>query len=219
MLAGMLAGELGILSAVCLGAGTHVSVPHAKRLGRGLDGKASLEHAGGMSGRMTDRLLKLRRLQKEERCASPVCRRAAYVYGLLLEHDQLNRGTHEVLHELLSLTSRRAMEQLRTIARRGHLVDAEGRDAYLPYLDRLAVPVALIQGAESEAFRPEGAEATVAALSAAMRPELVSLQVVPDYGHLDLLIGKAADRDVYPLILEQLERTAAAPVAGELVGA
>jgi hypothetical protein len=37
----------------------------------------------------------------------------------------------------------------------------------------------------------------------------VSLHVVPDYGHLDLVIGKDAARDVYPLVREHLERVAA----------
>ena len=218
MLGAVLAGELGILSAICLGAGTHVSVPRPGRLGRGSEGDGSLHRGDRLAGRMADRLLKLQRLQKEERCASAVCRRATSVYGLLYEHDQLNRATHDVLHELLSLTGRPAMEHLRLVAKRGHLVAADGGDAYLAHLDRLAIPVALVQGAESEAFRPEGAEATAAALRSAVRPELVTLTTVQDYGHLDLVIGKAADHDVFPLLLEQLERTVP-PVPAQLVGA
>jgi len=30
----------------------------------------------------------------------------------------------------------------------------------------------------------------------------------PDYGHIDCIFGETAARDVYPLILEQLEDTA-----------
>jgi cholesterol oxidase len=157
-------------------------------------------------------------MQKEERCASPVCRRASYVYGLLYEHDQLNRATHETLHELLALPGRRAMEHLRLVAKAGHLVAGDGSEAYLPGLARLALPIAIVQGAESEAFRPEGAEATAAALRAAVDPALVSLEIVPDYGHLDLVIGKNADRDVFPLLLAHLDRTTAA-AADELTHA
>jgi cholesterol oxidase len=110
------------------------------------------------------------------------------------------------------------MAHLRLIAKTGHLVAADGTDAYLPNLSRLAIPVTIVQGAESEAFRPEGAEATAAALRAAVDPALVSLDVVPDYGHLDLVIGKNADHDVFPLLLAHLDRTTAA-AADELTHA
>ncbi len=218
LLAAVLGGEEGIGSAVSLGAGTHVSVPGRRRLGRGLDGDASLHRGDRLGGRMADRLLKLQRLQKEERCASPVCRRATFVYGLLYEHDQLNRATHETLHELLALPSRTAMAHLRLIAKRGRLVGATGEDVYVSRLDRLAIPLAFVHGAESEAFRPEGSEATVAALRAAVDPALVSLELVPDYGQLDLVIGRNADRDVFPHLLAHLDSTTA-PVSGALVGA
>ena len=101
------------------------------------------------------------------------------------------------------------MAHLRTIAKRGHLVSADGADAYLPELPKLTAPLTLVHGAESEAFRPAGAEATLAALRAAGRDD-VSLRLVPDYGQLDLLIGKNADRDVFPLLLDHLGRTGAA---------
>jgi cholesterol oxidase len=75
-----------------------------------------------------------------------------------------------------------------------------------------------VHGAESEAFRPDGTEATVAALRAGSPGASVSLKLVPDYGHLDLVIGKNAARDVFPLILDHLDTTTASP-AGTLVGA
>ena len=217
LLGSLLSGTEGVASAIALGGGTHVSVPRTRRLGRGVAGDLSLQRDESLGGRMADRLLKLQPLQKEERCASPICRRATYVYGLLYEHDQLMRLTHETLHELISLPSPTAMSHLRLIAKRGSLVAADGSDAYLPALSRLTVPLALVHGAESEAFRPAGAEATLAALRAAGRDD-VELRLVPDYGQLDLLIGKNADRDVFPLLLDHLDRTTA-PAAGALQNA
>lgn len=32
--------------------------------------------------------------------------------------------------------------------------------------------------------------------------------VIPDYGHIDCIFGKNAVKDVYPLILQQLDETA-----------
>ena len=208
MLGAMLLGLDGVGSATALGAGLHFTVPRARRRrSRGLDGGLSLRRAD-RRGRLADLMLKARPVQKEERCSSPVCRRATYVYGHLFEHDRLNHLTHETLYEQLSLPSRTAMEQLRLAARRGHLVAADGSDRYMTGLGRLAVPLAFVHGAESDAFRPQGTEATVAALRDAGVPaETVTLELVPDYGEIDLLIGKDADRDVYPLLLAQLERT------------
>jgi cholesterol oxidase len=210
MLGAMLLGLEGVDSATALGTGVHISSPRARGRSRGLDGGLSLSRGERFSGRLADLLLKARPMQKEERCASPVCRRATYVYGHLFEHDQLNHLTHETLHEQLSLPSRTALEQLRLSAKRGHLVAADGSERYLPALGKLTVPLAFVHGAESEPFRPQGTEETVTALHRAGVPsERVTLALVPDYGHLDLLIGKNADRDVYPLVLAQLERTAA----------
>jgi cholesterol oxidase len=213
MLGAMALGLSGVGSAVALGAALHLAIPRGRWRGRGLDDGPSLRRGTGFSARVADSLLKARPMQKEERCSSPVCRRATYVYGHLFEHDQLNRATHETLHEQLSLPSRRAVEHLRLVARRGHLVAADGSDRYLPALDRLTAPLAFVHGAESEAFRPDGTEATVAALRAAgAAPDQATLTIVPGYGHVDLVIGKDAVRDVYPLVLARLEETTASGV-------
>jgi len=206
MLGTLLRRPEGIGAATALGAGLNVTIPNAKRLGRGLDDELSLDRGDGLAGRMADRFLKLQPMQKEERCASPVCRRASYVYGLLYEHDQLNRATHETLHELLSLPSRSAMTHLRLIAKEHRLVAADGSDTYLPNRAGIGVPVSFVHGDESEVFKLEGTQMTVAALREAVDPALVSLDVVSDYGHLDLVVGKNAETDVFPLLLAHLER-------------
>ena len=41
-------------------------------------------------------------------------------------------------------------------------------------------------------------------------PEHYSRHVVPGYGHIDCMFGKNAVVDVYPMILEHLEKTALA---------
>jgi cholesterol oxidase len=161
---------------------------------------------------MADRLLKFQPLQADERCTSAACRRATYVYGLLYEHDQLNRATHETIHELVALPDKAAMEHLRVIARRGSLVAADGRDAYLQNLERLALPITFIHGAESEVFRHDGTEKTLELLRDNFGGELYRLAVLADYGHLDCVIGKDAVTDVYPLVLDHLVRAAAAAV-------
>jgi len=201
LLGSILIGTGGISGAAALGASLHPVVPHPRRLGRGLDGDLSLQQ-----DRFSDRLLKLQPTQKEERCASAACRRAAYVYGLLYEHDQLNRATHEALHEFVSLPSPTAMAHLRRIARERRLVAHDGADAYLAQRDRLSLPLAFVHGDESEAFKLEGTQMTVASLRELVGPDSVSLDAVPSYGHLDLVIGKDAVDHVYPTVLGFLDR-------------
>src|SRR5581483_3839312 len=162
----------------------------------GLADELSLQR-DGLGARAADRFLKLQPMQKEERCASPVCRRASYVYGLLYEHDQLNRATHETLHELLALPGRAAIAHLKTIAKERRLVAADGRDAYVPNRERLTMPLLFVHGDESEAFKLEGTQMTVASLSETIDPELVSLEVV---------IGKDAAEDVFPRLRGFLQR-------------
>lgn len=211
--ASLLTGLDGVESVVSIGLSPHVVVPYSRRLGRGLrDVDGDLERED-RRGRMADRLLKFQPLQADERCTSTACRRATYVYGLLYEHEQLNRATHETIHELIALPGKAAMEQLRVIARRGSLVTADGRDAYLQNLERLALPITFIHGAKSDVFRPEGTEKTLELLRDSFRGELYRLAVVDDYGHLDCVIGKDAVTDVYPLVLDHLARAAAAAPA------
>lgn len=187
----LLGGLEGVASVVSLGVAPTVVVPHADKLGRGLrdvDGDLMREDK---RGRVADKLLRFQRIQEEERCESAVCRRATYVFGLLYEHDQLNAETHDTIHELVGLPGKAAMEHLKAIAQRGGLADGD-----------LTVPIAYVHGAESELFKAEGTERYAERTRAACT-------IVPDYGHLDLLIGQNAAVDVYPVIQEQLAGAAA----------
>ena len=96
---------------------------------------------------------------------------------------------------------------LARLANTGHLVDFDGKNVYLPHLDRLAIPIAFIHGAENECFLPESTEITVHDLAAANGGSLYKRQVIPGYGHIDCIFGKNAVNDVYPFIVEHLEAT------------
>jgi cholesterol oxidase len=206
--AALLSGLDGVASLASIGVSPHVVVPNARRLGRGLrdvDGDLGRED---LRGRLADRLLRLQPMQTEEHCDSDACRRATYVYGHLFEHDRLTDATHATIHELVALPSETAMGHLKTIARAGSLVDAAGRDVYLPEVDRLALPLTYLHGLESEVFRPEGTERTVRLLRERNGDELVRYVPLADRGHLDCLIGGDAVDDVYPSILEHIRRAA-----------
>ena len=93
------------------------------------------------------------------------------------------------------------------MVREGHAVRATG-ESWLRDLDRLALPITFLHGGDNACFLPESTQATMAALAEANGPDLYRHTVIPDYGDMDCLIGKDAARDVFPLILEHLERQA-----------
>ncbi|MGH7617740.1 MAG: alpha/beta hydrolase, partial [Gemmatimonadaceae bacterium] len=205
-------GLRGVRSAVCLQMGLHLATPAMSRLKSGLHlpevlramGKQSLTARGEQSRWQTKIFdTALRMLPVEDSCTSSVCRRITFMYGPLFEHDQLDRATHDVIHELFGVTSLSAFDQLARMVRHGHAVRTDGT-TYLRNLDRLALPITYIHGERNRCFLPESTAATFDALVAANGAAQYRRIVVPGYGDIDCIIGKHAVRDVYPLILEHL---------------
>ena len=98
------------------------------------------------------------------------------------------------------------LNHLSNVIRTGHVVDCEGREAYLPNLDRMTVPITFVQGARNKIFVPDGSRKTWESLSNANGAALYERKVFSDYAHMDLFIGKNAHKDVYPYLLAQLDR-------------
>lgn len=217
----MLAGLQGVRSAVCSQVSTHVLVPAINRMKVLLRMPSMLAAAGvktmtayvskhpGWKTRLYDTSLKLYPVAGEERCDSAVCRRITSMYGVLYEHDQLSTATHRSLGEMFGVVNMKAFRQLALITRKSHLVDVNGNNSYLPHLERLAIPIAFIHGAENECVLPKSTEITYNLLREKNGKELYSRHLIPKYGHVDCIIGKDAARDVYPIILKHLEGTAA----------
>jgi len=217
LLMAIVGGLQGVRSAVCSQGGLHVVTQRAARVKAGLYlpgvikalGQQSLRADGGgtkgWKNRLFDVGLRLLPVELEERCSSPVCRRITFMYGPLYEHDQINLATHEALHELFGVVNLQVFDHLARMVREGHAVRATG-GSWLRDLDRLALPITFLHGADNACFLPESTQATMAALADANGPDFYHHTVIPDYGDMDCLIGKDAARDVFPLILEHLER-------------
>lgn len=213
----MLAGLKGVRSAVCSQIATHTVSPAATRIKSGLHLPSFLEALGVESlsayvdshadwkERLYDAALKLYPVDAKERCNNPVCHRITFMYAPLYEHDQLNTVTHDALHEMFGIANISAFDHLAVLVRKGHLVSANGDENYLPHLDRLAIPIAFIHGAENECFLPESTKITYNLLREQNGKGLYTRHVIPNYGHIDCIFGKDAVRDVYPFILNHLE--------------
>jgi cholesterol oxidase len=140
---------------------------------------------------------------------NPVSRRISFLYGQLYELAQLNEATYTTgLQEMFGVASIKSLEHLAAIVRAGHVVTAQGKDAYLPHVGRLAIPIAIVHGEKNHCWLPESTRLSYEWLRQANDAQLYSRQVIPDYGHIDCIFGKNAARDVYPYFLAHLEKTA-----------
>lgn len=215
----LLAGLSGVRAAVCSQVSTHLFVPAVNRFKTRLRVSSAIAAMGinhlnaytdvhsGWKNRLYDRFLTIYPIPKGERCDNPVCRRITSIYGPLWKHDKLGAQTHHALYEMFGVVNVAALKQLALITRRSHLVNARGQDVYLPHLKRLNLPIAFIHGDENECVLPSSTETTYDLVTKANAKTHYSRHVIPQYGHVDCIIGEKAVQDVYPHILDHLEAT------------
>jgi len=166
---------------------------------------AYVDTDGGWKSRLFDLVLRAQPVDADERCDSATCHRGTFMYGLLWEHSQLNKATHDTLHEWMGVVNIDVIEHLALMGRRQHVVTADGDEGDLDHLDRLAMPITFIHGSENEVFVPLATERTLERLRTANPGVPYERHLLPGYGHLDAVMGANAARDVYPLILRHLE--------------
>lgn len=217
VLMALLGGLEGVRSAVCSQftvhprSGSFNRFKNAVRMGsamellrlRGIDDDAEPT----APNKALDLLLSVLPMPPGERCGRPVCRWLNATYGLTHTHRQLNEATHELLDEAFGFANMTGLQHLALMNRKGTAVDRHGRDRYLPHVDRLSMPILFVQGARNVIFRPEGTRATAAWIDAHHGPGSATVLELADYAHLDTMIGKHADRDVFPAIVAHLDAT------------
>lgn len=213
----MLAGLKGVRSILFSQIAANIVAPPAAKIKAGLYLPSFLRKLGistltayadtngNWQEKLFDHFLKGANLSTEEPCQNTVCRRITFLYGQLYEHDQLNQATHDCLHEMFGLANLKSFEHLALMVRKNHIVNAEGKEIYLPYLDRLALPITFIHGTENQCFLPESTAITYQLLQEKNGTAFYTRHLIPHYGHIDCIFGKNAVKDVYPYILNHLE--------------
>jgi cholesterol oxidase len=143
-----------------------------------------------------------------EACKNPLCRRVFALFGPSWAHGQLNHATHTALGGMFGSVALHPFEQLSLIMQRGKAVDADGNDCYATAdrAPRLALPISFLVGADNQLFFPETSLRTQAWLQRHNDPALYRRQVFEGYAHMDLFIGRAAAKEVYPWIIAELDR-------------
>ncbi|MEP6992237.1 MAG: hypothetical protein ABJA80_14995 [bacterium] len=171
----------------------------------GVDTLTTVRHEDSWSEKLYDAALRLYPAGKES-CSSTFCRRMMFMYGEVFDHDQLNAATHDFIHEAFGVSNLTTFKQISQAVRHGHVVTADGDDAYLRGYEGLKLPIAFLHGENNRLFLPEGSLRTMEYLSEKNGAQYYTRHVVKGYAHMDCFIGKNAARDVYPVVTAELDR-------------
>jgi hypothetical protein len=155
-------------------------------------------------------------LATHRECDNDVCRIASFTYGVgfptLWRHENLNPETHEWLKGEFAEVPLTFFKQILACVKAGHLVAADSR----PELPRSFVAgppqtdarFAFLAGERNNCFLPESQQRTYEWFEG-HAPGRHSMHFLPGYGHLDVFMGQRADEDVFPVIVNELEKGAA----------
>jgi cholesterol oxidase len=155
-----------------------------------------------------DVLLRSLPVPEQERCGQAVCRWINAIYGCTHRHAQLNDATHRALNEMFGVGNVKALNHLTLMLRRHLAVTRAGKNEYLQHPERLANTKLLqLQGRHNYIFHPAGTLRTLRWLRSHNPHGHYERIVLPDYAHLDAIVGARADVDVYPRIVDFFDRT------------
>jgi pimeloyl-ACP methyl ester carboxylesterase len=146
-------------------------------------------------------------------CDNPVCKMVSFTYGTgfpaLWRHENLNPETHEWVKQEFAHVPLSFFRQMGKCVEAGHLVSVEDRpelpQSFVAGEPQTEARFAFFAGTENICFLPASQERTFRFFDQ-HRPGYHSLVELPGYGHLDVFMGQRAARDVFPLMLAELER-------------
>jgi hypothetical protein len=99
--------------------------------------------------------------------------------------------------------------QISACIKKGHLVSLDRHPElpkdFLAQSPKTDARFAFFAGERNRCFLPESQVKSFEYLNS-LRPDYHSLHLIPGYGHLDIFMGKAAVKDVFPLMLAELDK-------------
>jgi hypothetical protein len=146
-------------------------------------------------------------------CDNGVCKVSSFMFGsgdpTLWTHEQLTPATHEWTKGEFGAAPLTFFRQIATCIERGHLVSVEGRPelpaSFVDQPPKTDARFSFVTGGLNNCFLPVSQKRTYDWFEQ-REPGRHSMHVVPGYGHLDVFIGRDADKDWFPLILGELGR-------------
>ena len=154
--------------------------------------------------RLTDKILE--HYPTWERCDLATCHRILFLYGEVFKHSKLNDDTHLQVHSMFGNATMTAFEHLSRIIVSRKMVNRLGEDVYLPNLGEIKCPVAFIHGEDNRFILPSGSARTFTELERLNGRKLYTRHLIPGYAHMDCFIGNDAHKDVFPVILGELNK-------------
>ncbi|CAG8030940.1 unnamed protein product [Penicillium salamii] len=139
-------------------------------------------------------------------CTSTACRRTSFVFGLLWNHQNLDLGLHENVHQFFAGTHTRLMKQVVNMGTKGICVNNDGHSLLTKEsLERLqGLPILFISGTDNQVFDPETTLKDYELLRRHFGEKYYRRFLAEGYGHLDPIVGKRAATDVYWRIFAHL---------------
>lgn len=146
-------------------------------------------------------------------CDNGVCKEVSFTYGsgfpALWKHENLNEATHEWLREEFAEVPIRFFNHIKKCIRNGHLVsfqkDPQMPEDYEAIVPRTDARFAFFSGKENLCFLPESQVRTYEHFQG-IEKDRHALHLLPGYSHLDVFMGKNAAQDIFPLMVEELEK-------------
>ncbi len=145
-------------------------------------------------------------------CDNSVCHQVSFYYGsgfpALWSHENLNDDTHEWLREEFEQVPLTFYKQITRCVHHGSLVPYDHAESLPRDLageaPKTDARIALFAGEDNLCFLPDSQARTYDYLSKYRNTD--TLNIVPGYGHLDMFMGRNAARDVFPLMVAELEK-------------
>ena len=150
-------------------------------------------------------------------CDSPECHMLSFMWGygfpVLYKHDNLHEVTHKRVGDLFGGVSvnyyRHVLKMLNAgnTAVKYNLKEPKYRslpDNYFEHAASIETPVLFVAGQDNQLFL----DSNIVCYERLQKivPDSHQLHVFPKYGHADVIIGKNADKDIFPRFVEFLEQ-------------
>lgn len=160
----------------------------------------------------------------KEHCNNPVCHRISLTYHLLWNHSNLNKDTHDKLHEYFGYVNATVFEHFSKSVNKGHVVSSEGHDVYMPGLaDKenrmtyesyrnqmklLDIPTLFCSGQDNMCWDPETSMKSYEVCKEANPHQHYERSLMDGFGHFDNFIGKNSHKMVFPKFIQFLDKYA-----------
>lgn len=186
----------------------HVTLPVIKRLVDYLD-----PQWGNCAPDATAKLITAYVRATHHECQNTVCRLVSFTYGIgfptLWSHANLNSATHDWIRHEFAKVPISFFEQMLRCVEAGHLVAVDGLPglpsdfvAQKPQTDARFV---FIAGQQNRCFLAQGQQETFEYFNR-LQPGRHAVHILPGYGHLDVFLGKDSSTQIFPLILQELDK-------------